>query len=262
MYRRVLTLVAAVSLIVAVQANASITLTSLSPYTESFDSLPSTGSTALDPTVGNQQAIPGTSGFVGTKIAGTGATLNFLADNGTNNSGRLASLGTTDSGERALGELASGSNACAFGVEIINNTGFALTSVDFAGFREMWRSSTSTQNVLTFAYAVSGGSATASNFLTDASLTTFASLDLIGEPPVASNGAVDGNASPNRAAVSGSIPVSLPNGASLYIRWSDFNDIGNDAALALDDLTITPVPEPASMLLMALGAVAALRRRR
>jgi hypothetical protein len=254
---------AATVCLLAAPAWASISLNSLSPVTENFDSMPSSGTTALNATVGTHNPIPGLTTWEGTKTSGTGTTLSFVADDGTNNSGRLASLGTTGSGERALGELASGSTITAFGVEIINNTGGTLTGVNLAGFREQWRSSTSssgTPNTLTFGYAVSGGSATSTNYLTDATLTGFASLDLVGEAPVASNGATDGNTL--RAAVSGSLPVSIPNGGSLFIRWTDVNDQGNDAALGLDDLTITPVPEPASLALLVLGGVAALRRRR
>jgi hypothetical protein len=251
---------AAAVTMLAMPAWASITLNSLAPVTENFDSLPSSGTTALDPTVGVHNAIPGLASWAGTKVSGTGTTLNFLADDGTSNSGRLASLGAAASGERALGQLASGSNVTSFGVEIVNNTGQTLTGIQLDGFREQWRSSTSTQNVLTFASAVSGGSATSSNFLTDASLAPLASLDLIGEPPVASNGATDGNTL--RVAVSGLVSATIPNGASLFIRWTDFNDVGNDAALGLDDLTITGIPEPASMVLLMVGGLAALRRRR
>ncbi|ODU51419.1 hypothetical protein ABT09_03900 [bacterium SCN 57-13] len=55
-------------------------------------------------------------------------------------------------------------------------------------------------------------------------------------------------------------------GSSLWIKWTDLNDSGNDHALAIDDVTFTsranPVPEPASMAALGLGALGLIRRRR
>jgi hypothetical protein len=56
----------------------------------------------------------------------------------------------------------------------------------------------------------------------------------------------------------------VPAGASLFIRWTDFNDAGNDAGLAIDQLQMnfTPVPEPGTLALVALGAMGLMARRR
>lgn len=241
-------------------------------FFENFNSLPAHGAATvpLSGTVGLPNPLPGTTGFVGTKTGGTGTTLNLITDNGSSNSGALHNLGPdgtlgTDPTERALGELSSGTTITTFGVEIINNTGSALPSLTLSAFSEQWRSSTSsavppTNNIMVFAYALSGGAVTAANFLTDATLTALASLDLVGEAPVTTNAATDGNSAPFRDAISGMIPGPIAAGASVFVRWTDVNDLGNDASLALDDLSI--VPEPASMALMLIGGLVALRRRR
>jgi hypothetical protein len=250
-------------------APAAVILTTTS-YSENFDTTLSGTSVsgAFSSTVGVQAAIPpggSSSGWDGAKIAGTGTTnMNFTVDNGGANSGAIYSYGSTGSGERALGALASGSNSAAVGVELVNNTGFAITEVSIRYLGEFWRSSTSTQNVLTFAYLA--GASGSTTYLTDVAALPFASLNLVGPAPVAANGALDGNLPANQATFSGTIPVSVPVGQSLYLRWQDFNDIGNDAGLAIDnfELTAKVVPEPATLTLLSLvglAVVGGLRRR-
>ena len=54
-------------------------------------------------------------------------------------------------------------------------------------------------------------------------------------------GALDGNAAANRTALAGSITgLTIPNGASFWIRWADLNITGSDDGLAVDDFSITP----------------------
>lgn len=50
----------------------------------------------------------------------------------------------------------------------------------------------------------------------------------------------------------------MPVGQSLYLRWQDVNDVGNDAALGLDNFRLDAVtfPEPATL---ALGGIAFIR---
>lgn len=259
-------IIAALGLVLAtaMPTSASVILLSGSPVTQNFDSLPVSGTTALSGVLNQVDALPGSTGFVGARIGGSGTAMNIVADDGSSNSGRVGSLGSTGSSDRALGALASGSVIAAFGVEIVNNTGSTISSIQIDAFREQWRSSTSVANTFAFGWAVSGGSATSANFLSDASLAALTSLDLVGLAPVASNGATDGNAAANRAAISGIINASIPNGASLFIRWQDVNDAGNDAVLAVDDMTIRPtlVPEPASLALLVLGGIPLWIRRR
>ena len=234
--------------------------------TEDFNGLISTGTTTYGPNVGDQVAIAGT-GFAGSKVAGNATTnLALRADAGTSNAGSLYSYGATSSTERALGTLASGSVTPAFGAVIVNNSGFDLVSFALTVDREQWRSSTSSVNTITFAYGVSGGAITAANFLTSTALTNLATFDLVGAAPVTTNGALDGNA--NAITLVGTIPVSLAQGQSLFIRWTDVDNTGSDAGLAIDNLrlvgVVRAVPEPGSLALLGLGlgAAVALRVRR
>ena len=248
-------------------AHAAIILTGSGTVTENFNSLPSSVTTTLtaDPQLGAEQDLPGTQ-FKGSEVAGTG-TFTFVADNGSSSSGALFSFGTTGSTERSLGTLSSGSTTPAFGVQITNDTGVEITSVAISFFQEQFRSSTSstgTPNTVSFTFGTTDTGVTAQNFLdvTPTGQTAFSAFDLVGATPVATNGALDGNA--NRVSRSGVLPVALDPGESLFVRFTDFNDQGNDAGLAIDDFSVTPtlVPEPAAFGLLAVGGLLALRRRR
>ncbi|MBI5762566.1 MAG: PEP-CTERM sorting domain-containing protein [Planctomycetes bacterium] len=265
--KRVATVLALTALLITTaNASASIILNSLAPVSENFDTLINTGSTPLSATIGTQVGLG--NGWDGVKNSGTGASaMALIADTGTGNSGALYSYGNAAGNpERALGAVGSGSNAATFGVEIVNNTGVAITSIFISATAEFWRSSTSssgTPNTLTFGWGLSGGSSNSANYLTDVgSSNVLPGLNVVGPTPVTTNGALDGNLPANQAAISGMILTTLNPGASLFIRWMDVNDQGNDAGLAIDNLNIEVTPEPSTLALLGLGAVALLRRRK
>ncbi len=267
----------------SVEAGYSFTGTAV---TENFNGINPAG-TSTTGGYAVQFAIAGT-GFDGAKLAPTsgasGATaLPFLIDNGTtatnadgtsaqSSTGGLRSYGTTGAVDRALGTLASGTNTPGFGTVITNNSGSVLSSISLSFSTEEYRNSTSAQNFISFAYGLSGSSATTSNYLTSSSLTADARFDLVGDQPVTSNG---GLATPIVTPVSGTINVTIGIGQSIFLRWQDFNDAGNDAGLAIDNFVFTgtpaggtgpvAVPEPASCLMLGMGLVGGLivaRRRR
>jgi len=241
-------------------ANAQYSFTG-STITENFDGLVSAAS-PFSATVGVQATVPGLV-WVGTKIAGTGTSaMPYTTDNvGSGNSGGIYNYGLATGGtDRALGSLASGSNTPAFGVAIVNNSGSAITEFTLSFNSEQYRSSTTSQNFLTFAWGTSA-TASDSDFLTNASLTGNVLGDVIGDNPVAANGGLV----PNISIRSYSVTISGLNvgiGDRIYIRWSDFNDFGNDAGLAIDDLSFSAVPTPGATALLGLAGLAGLRRRR
>lgn len=244
-------------------ASAAVTLTGV--YAENFDSLSTTTVAGqFSNVIGTQNTIPGLTSWDGAKFAGTGASAtSFIADNGGSNTGSLFSYGATGSGERALGALASGTNIMAFGVKLVNGTADNITSLTIDFTAEQWRSSTVANNKLAFAY---GTAATDSTYLT-AALTAEPLLDALAKPFVTgSNAATNGNDAAFQTAASATINVLLTPGQAVYIRWSDANDGGNDAGIAVDNLTIRPtfvvVPEPTSLAGLALAGLAAARRRR
>lgn len=246
----------------AAQAVLSVGPTLLA--SEDFDGLPlSTQTGYFSATAGVQNIALGTT-FDGVKLAGTGTSgMNLIADNGSGNTGGIVSYGVSGIPERALGMLASGANIPGVGVQIVNNSGIAWQSITITFVQENWRSSTSVQNVMAASWSTT---ASASNYLSAASgFTNVTALDLVGPAPVASNGALDGNNPANQALRSATLTFSsaLNVGDSVFVRWQDVNDAGNDAGLALDTFSVqaTAVPEPATMAALGLGVAALLRRR-
>lgn len=214
-------------------------------YTENFDGLISAGNVtgAFSNTTFTQSSIPGLTGWAAAKIAGTGAMQPLLADAGGGQSGAIYSYGSANSTERALGTLASGSNVFALGAEFLNSSSGTITSITITYTGEYWRGSsnaTAPVNALTFGYGFSGGSANSSNYLSNSSLLPNTTLNLVGPASLASASALNGNAAGNRttyiATISG---LNWSSNSSLYIRWSDVNDTGNDAGLAVDDFSIS-----------------------
>ncbi|MBX3115388.1 MAG: PEP-CTERM sorting domain-containing protein [Fimbriimonadaceae bacterium] len=250
-------------------ASASYSFTGAT-INEDFDSLPSSGTFSSIFGPGSAQAaVPGGTQFVGARVGGSsGSAMNFVINDGLGNSGALYSYGTGSSSDRALGSLASATHIPGFGFEMVNNSGAAITSVTLRFTAEFWRSSTLATNTLSAFYGVSGGAINASNFITEASMTAITSWDVVGPAFVASNGALDGNDPLNQATVFATLTLSTPlaNGGSFFVAWRDFNDVGNDAGLAIDNLAISAttdaVPEPATMAVLAAAGLAAAARRK
>jgi len=85
------------------------------------------------------------------------------------------------------------------------------------------------------------------------------------QPPAA----LDGNATADRSANLGGTITSAgwANNSTLWLRWIDNNDAGNDHGLSLDNFNFSAAgsavsPEPASMSLLILGAAVPMLRRR
>ncbi|NCZ97118.1 hypothetical protein EBZ02_08220, partial [bacterium] len=218
-------------------------------YTQTFDALGTTSiAGAISSTVGTQTSLAvatGSStlnGWYATKIAGTGtAATAITADTGSGTSGLVYSYGAASATDRALGMLASGSNIMAIGALIKNDTGVTINSIKMSFTAEFWRSSTSVQNVLTCAIGkVDGSTITTANFLTEPSAIPLVRGNITGPAFVTSNGALDGNAVANQVAFTDVvIPLQLAPGETGFVRWSDVNDGGNDAGLAIDNLRMT-----------------------
>ena len=217
-------LVAGISLLSASLAHAQVSLTTVgTPVVQDFNTLVATGTSSTVPTGW---------GFAET---GTNANTTYTAGTGSANGGDTYSFGTT--AERAFGGLQSGSLIPTLGAQLQNNTGGVLTGLQVAYRGEQWRIGTANRTVpdrLDFEYSTDATS------LTTGTWTAVDTLDFAG-PVLSPVGPLDGNLPANSTAVSGGITgLTVAAGASVWIRWSDFNASGADDGLAIDDVSITP----------------------
>ncbi|MBI1302533.1 MAG: hypothetical protein GC172_01925 [Phycisphaera sp.] len=232
-------------------------------YNQNFDSMGSTNQTVVGSGAINAQGvIAGLDGlWQAARIAGTGSTaLVATSNDGSGNSGGIFNYAQPSSDpDRALGALASNSTTAAFGVAITNTSGLTLDTITITFDAMMFRTSTVAVNKLLFAYGFSSGSATATDFLSSSGLTADAQGDIVGGTPVPSNGVLNPAAS---TLVSFTLTsIVWTDGSTLFLRWSDFNDGGNDAGLAIDNFSLVAVPTPGSLALLGVAGLVARRRR-
>lgn len=241
-----------------------------SNITQDFDTLPTTGT--VNAWTNNVNLV----GYFAFQASGPAAVTNIRAGDGTSNAGALYSFGTGTSTERALGTIASGTPSnFAYGIVVQNNTAVAQDfTLAYTG--EQWRdggAATPNPHTLGFSFRTSATlPTTAADWDPSAAVpvgyTGLSSLDFT-SPVFANTGsgtALDGNLPANQVTFSPTtIPVTVNPGEFLTLRWFDLNNVGNDHGLGLDNITIAPVPEPATVLSVAavgLGFVQFVRRRR
>ncbi len=247
MFRRVVTIAVACALVVlgvpfgtgradaAGAANGTQGLTIIgATYTQDFNSLSSTTASSVLP--------------VGWALdeQGTSAVNNGLYAVGTGSgaSGDTYSFGATSSPDRALGTLFSSSLTPTIGANFRNDTGGPITHIDISYTGEQWRFGANLRgpDKLDFQYS------TTATGLTSTSWVDFDALDFTSPRSCAVTscaglavGALDGNSAANRQTLSATIAVSLPAGATLWIRWKEFDAApGSDDGLAVDDFSLTP----------------------
>ena len=221
--------------------------TSGSAYTQNFNGLITSGSS----TWANDSTIAGWY----TSRTSNGTLLS--ADTGSATAGGLFSFGSSSAADRALGSIGSNNatngGAFAYGVQFTNNLSSSVTSIVIGYTGEQWRNggSGTAQNGnslygLKFSYKTTGtGYAfdvptlnTNDALDTATGWTPFSTLDFSTKSTTASAGALDGNSSSNRTILTGTITgLTVASGSSIWLRWYDSQNSGNDNGLAIDDFS-------------------------
>jgi hypothetical protein len=249
----------------AMGANAAISYTGTT-YTQNFDSLLNTGTAnawAQDSTV---------PGWVARRAAGGPDYATYRADNGASNAGAIYSYGATGGTERAFGSVESaGTGTTTFAVILQNTTANVLNAFDLSFVGEQWRmagSSAATtpslaqtlvfdyKTVVAFALTEVDVAATGYTALPALNFTTpqFGPTTAV---------ALDGNLPANQANLSATgVAITWNPGEFLILRWTDLNDVNNDHALAIDNVTFNAVPAPGAMALLGIAGLVAGRRKR
>lgn len=234
------------SLALASQAHGAISVTYNGSYSQSFDSLVSSGTSSTLPT---DWAFSET---------GTGANTTYAADTGALTTGNTYSYGSAASTDRALGGLQSGAVVPTFGAQFKNDiTGGTTIDLTLSYTGEQWRlGATGRTDRLDFQYSTNATS------LTTGTWTDVNTLDFTAPVTTGTVGSLNGNLTANRLSISSTFTITIAESANFWIRWSDFNPSGSDDGLAIDDLSITAVPEPSAALLGCLGVLGLIRRKR
>jgi trimeric autotransporter adhesin len=220
-------------LVFAYNVSAQVSLTALNTAkSENFDGMTATGTS----TVAGWSAVKAS----GTSTAAVGSALTLTVYTTSSNSGAAYNAGTAGAADRSFGSLASGALVPRFGAGFQNNTGSTVTSIDLSGVMEQWRtgSNATVNEKLNFEYSFNATG------IADASATwlPLTGMDLNEKLTTTTTAAgVDGNLPANQTAISGSITaITWANGATLYIRWTDTDDLGSDGIYTIDDFSITP----------------------
>jgi uncharacterized repeat protein (TIGR01451 family) len=207
-------------------------------YTENFDALAASGT--ANPWT-DDSTLPGWF----SQFTTTANPITYIADAGTSTTGGLHSYGTGASTERALGSIGSNAIAASGAVAIfnaarfVNNTGSTITSLDISYAGEQWRNGgNASAQPLDFQYQVANAGAITDANTPTVGWTDFNALDFVSPVTGTTAASLDGNV--NRLLFSQSLAVTVAPGQEIWLRWVDTNDAGNDHALAIDDVSVTP----------------------
>ncbi len=206
-------------------------------YTQDFDTLAASGAGLA---WANNSTLPGW--FLFNKSLAS--ITSYVAGNGASNTGSFYSLGL--SADRALGGVASG--GAYFGspaqgavagwiaLAVRNDTGGSVDGITLRFNGEQWRNGGNTESQpMVLEYGMGATFADVPEWLP-------AGANFNWQSPVATGtaAAVDGNVAGRVSNVGGDLRgLGWAPGATLWLRWVELNDVGNDHGLAIDDVSIT-----------------------
>jgi predicted extracellular nuclease len=211
----------------------SVSLTTLGvAATENFDTLSNTAGSTTNTT------LP-TGWYITESGGGARDNEQYAVDTGGSTTGDIYSYGAAAATDRALGALRSGTLIPLYGAKFTNNTGSTITSLNVAYTGEEWRLGTAARtDQINFEIS------TNATDLSTGTYTGVAALNFV-TPDTATTGAKNGNAAADRTALTTTISsLSIANGASFFIRWTDTDATGADDGLAVDDFSITANAAP------------------
>jgi hypothetical protein len=265
----------------ATVSNGQVLLSGGLTYSQDFNSLVST------PEAGSgtwtDGSTPGLTGWFASRAFVSGTTSAFgpfaypayRVGNGSANNGSIWSFGTIADADRALGSLGSGTpKTNVFGIWIKNDTADVVDTLTINYTGEEWRNGGNTAvQTLAFGYQTSsvGFSSPIDTGIEGVNgWTAFTALNFNSPTTGATATALDGNNAANRTVFGPTLltGVTLNPGDSIFLRWRDIDDSGNDHGLAVDDFSfsatvIAPEPSTAALLgLISFGVVCWRRARR
>lgn len=237
-------------------AQAVVVLNSpASTYSQNFNTLAMSGTSNA---WANDSTINGWSLF---NTAGTAVTI-YRGGTGSDNAGGFYSFGSAADSDRAFGGLGSGSVSGYIALALQNASGIAFNSVTLRFDGEQWRNGgNTTAQTMKLEYGFGASFASVSTWT-----AAGAGFDFTSPLATATAGAVNGNVAGLTSNLGGTLNLTWNSGETLWVRWIEENNTGNDHGLAIDNvsLSVTAVPEPETYALMlaGLGVIGGLARRR
>lgn len=216
---------------------SQISITTLGPagaYSQNFDgAFLGTGNYVLN---GNAAANLGWYSL--RQVGVTPAPNIFNADDGGALGSGFYNYGLTGDADRALGSIAANltTNQMYYGLRIQNDTGSLVQAIRVQYTGEQWRAFFPSPQELGFSYQVNGGDITS---LTVGTFTSVPLLDFV-SPVTGFAGSLDGNLPANRVALDQIVPVAVPAGAEIMLRWEyEPSALLLNHGLAIDDVNVT-----------------------
>jgi len=233
-------------------------------YTQNFNSLGTNASSvwANNTTLAGWYALgPLTNPVVISNQTGSSLT-GILGNFSSNSTGTDRSLGWV-----FANSIGVAGTYASIGFGITNGTGSVLDSFSLAYTGREWRGYSNNTPALFFQYKIGGAFDNDPTNAQTGSWTDFSFLDFV--LPVTNNNAqLNGLVAPNFTTLSNTVTgLSWSNEDVLWLRWRQQNLAGNDAQMAIDDVSFSAVPEPSTYALLALAGLglagyAARRRQR
>jgi hypothetical protein len=215
-------------------------------YSQNFDTL---SNTDISTPWSNDITLPGWSLF---RQPAPGTAITTIAvNNGSSATGSFYSYGITGSTDRALGGLGSGGNyfgtppggavAGWIALGATNATGAAITSVSINFDGEQWRNGgNTTAQTMVLEYGLG------SDFTTVTSWIDPTGLEWTSPVATSTAATVDGNFAGLVPNVNGTVSLNWGVGETLWLRWIERNDAGNDHGLAIDNFSLSTGVTPPS----------------
>jgi len=256
-------------------------LTASSVYTQDFDALPNPGATSVNSdnpvtingityslsnpfdfaapvsATGNNGGLglASLAGWYGLADLTASVGTRFGAGDGDQTAGGLISFGLPNSGNRALGLLATSTTGyTAFGLKLLNGTGQTLHFVNVQCTGEVWRQSNLGKTLTCFYYI----DPSATNVLSTDATGFLPSLDVTFPIVAAAVGgvAVDGTDPLNHESLGVTNQVIAPwaPGAALWLVWQMESPAGKSQGLGIDNLSFSASAWPCGMPAPTLGA--------